>query len=47
MEKPSEDWNRPPRAVVGSSSLEVFQKHGDVALEDMAGLDELRGVFHL
>ena len=28
-------WHRLPREVVGSLSLEVFRKHGDVALRDV------------
>ena len=28
-------WNRLPRKVVDSLSLEVLNKHGDVALRDM------------
>jgi len=27
-------WNRPPREVMGSPSLEVFKKHVDMALQD-------------
>ena len=29
-------WHRLPREVVGSVSLEVFKKHGDLALRDTA-----------
>jgi len=28
-------WNRLPRAVVESPSLEVFKKHAEMALQDM------------
>jgi len=28
-------WHRLPRDVVGSPSLEMFKKHGDVALRDV------------
>ena len=48
-------WNRLPREVVGSPSLEVFKKHVDLALRDVVsehgddgstvGLDDLRDLF--
>jgi len=48
-------WQRVPGEVVESQSLEVFQKHGDVALRDVVsghgggglllGLDGLGGLF--
>jgi len=49
-----QQWHRLPREVVGSPSLEVFQKYVNVALRDMvsghgrdglmAGLDDFRGL---
>ena len=45
-------WNRLPREVVGSLSLEVFRKRGEDALRDtggggglMVGLDDLNSLF--
>ena len=35
LERAAGHWHRLPREVVGSMSLEVFRKHGDVALRHM------------
>ena len=51
-------WNRLPREVVKSLSLEVFRRHVDEALRDMVlgglgsamlmvGLDDLKGLSNL
>ena len=50
-------WKRLPRAVVESSSLEMFKKHGDVAMRDVVlwyggdgltvALDDLSGPSNL
>jgi len=44
-------WNRLPREMVESPSLEVFKKHAGMALRDMVWqawccwVDDLRGLF--
>jgi len=43
-------WHRLPREVMGSPSLQVFQKRGDEALWDggdglVLGLNDLSGLF--
>ena len=35
------DWSRLPREVVESLSLEVFKKHGDVALRNVVSVHDV------
>jgi len=54
-ERAVRQWHRLPREAVESWSLEMFKKHGDVALRNMVsghggdglmvGLDDISGLF--
>jgi len=50
LERMVMQWHRRPREVMGSPSLQVFQKRGDEALWDggdglVLGLNDLSGLF--